>query len=770
MKKWIFALLALLLFCGCGRLDEPQRAQVGVIGTEMAISRELAAKMIALAFYTPQELAELETELDFSDLSEGDWVYPYAEGCVEQGFFVGSEEGTFRPQDELTLWEAQALMDRLSPDYNSRIVLTDENKNMAVSYELWVQLLQTALTSRGEGGSLADYGLREQSAVLLTEDGLCDTGRFTAAGMDLQPYANSRITFLEKDGEITALLTVEALSPMLHNIYCRASEGQLLLETGAGVAAFPYRGALDEGLADVKLENGGIAEVQPLESLGKCEVKRVSAQEIYLAEQGALPWAQDARIYDGRGAEWGNADFSDLICGTATAEYYERDGEICGAVLRENAVLENIRIFLRGAEQERVTISAEGGFTLSNAARSKEFAAGDAATLTADLPWFDEGILTVHADSPIRLTFADGASYAYPGILELERRSAESFSIVNELPLEDYLPGVVAHEMPVSFGQVALEAQAITARSYAYNQFYGNAYCEYGAHMTDTVASQVYLGDEQDETARAAVANTAGLCVVTADGRVAQTYFYSTSCGFGASNAEVWSKDGSFGNAAKAYLQAKAYGDLIPPTSEEDWLAFWQNWEQEGYDRDSPWYRWKVYFSCGQLSEIAAETLAKLEQNSPALVLCKQEDGSFRAGLPQELGRLQGLSVTRRGAGGVAMELEMQFERATLRVRTEYAIRQVLSPTRRTIGDEIYLQRKSGGTLTGYALLPSGFFAAKEMRNAEGVLTGVAFYGGGNGHGVGMSQYGAKWLAEQGKTAAEILAEYFPGTAVERVL
>ena len=44
---------------------------------------------------------------------------------MEQGFFAGDEEGLFRPQDSLSLWEAQALMDRLAPDYDSRIVLTE---------------------------------------------------------------------------------------------------------------------------------------------------------------------------------------------------------------------------------------------------------------------------------------------------------------------------------------------------------------------------------------------------------------------------------------------------------------------------------------------------------------------------------------------------------------------------------------------------------------------------------------------------------------------
>lgn len=55
------------------------------------------------------------------------------------------------------------------------------------------------------------------------------------------------------------------------------------------------------------------------------------------------------------------------------------------------------------------------------------------------------------------------------------------------------------------------EAQAITARSYAYNQFYANTYCAYGAHVTDTTASQVYLGYAENETAAQAVKATEGM-------------------------------------------------------------------------------------------------------------------------------------------------------------------------------------------------------------------------------------------------------------------
>ena len=755
MKKWIMMICLVLPLMGCTAVTEQQeRAQTGHIGADMAISREMAAKTIGLAFYSPEEMEPLEA--DFSDVGEEDWAYPYIAACVAQGFFAGSEEGTFRPQDDMTLWEAQTLMDRLAPEYDSRIVLTEENKNMAISYELWMQLLETALQARRGEDSLYSYGFETKNVVMLSAKGLSDIGKFTAAGIDLQPYQFSRITFWEKDGEIVALLTVEALSPVVQNVYCRKEDGKLLLETGYGAAAFPYRGNLEEGICDVKLEDGRVSEVTPAASLGQCTVKRVNGNEIYLAEKGGLKWAKNARIYDACGRIRG-ADFSALICGTDSGEYYEKEGEICAAVIREETVLENMRVFLKGEEQKTVTLSGEKGFSLSNGAAKKHFSAGEKATLSADLPWFDHGILTVKAEAPIRIDFADGTSYRYEGVLEMERRGENSFSVINEVPLERYLLGVVPNEMPTAFGQTPMEAQAITARSYAYNQFYGNVYCGYGAHVVDTVASQVYLGYEENKTAEAAVKATEGLCAVAAEGTVAQTYFYSTSCGFGAGSEEVWSADGTFTGKEKGYLQPKKYGNFEIPKTEAEWLAFWQNWEQEGYDMASPWYRWKVYFGCGQLTEILQKTLTTVSN--------KVVEGNL-----SDLGKLQGIAVTRRGEGGIAMELALTFEKGKVTVKTENAIRKVLSPTKLTIGEPIYLQRKGGDSLTGNTILPSGFFAVKEMKNEKGELTGIALYGGGNGHGVGMSQYGAKGLAEEGKTAKEIIQYYFPGTTVERVL
>ena len=764
----LLCLIVLSLLTGCsGSEDGINQAQVGSIGTDMPISREMAAKTIALAFYDKDELAELETEISFSDVSSENWSYNYIRGCVEKGFFTGSEEGEFRPDDDLTLWEAQLLIDRIAPDHDSRVVLTDENKEMAVSYELWMQLLETSLQARRGEDSLYSYGIRKKDAVLLSAEGVCDIGHFSAQGIDLQPYLYSRVTFWEKQGEILALLTVEAKEPTIQNVYCHRENGKMILKTGEGTVALSCRKNFDSGIYDVRLVHGRVEEMVPASSLGRCTVKRVNAGEILLAEKGTLKWAENARIYDGRN-EMRISAYSDLICGTEMAEFYEKEGEICGAVIRKDVIPEQMRIFLKGAEQETITVSSQKGFTLKNGKTEKKFGAGQQAVLSADLPWFDHGILMITAGSPIRVDFSDGTSYQYEGILEMERRGENSFTVINELPLERYLLGVVPNEMPVSFGKEALKAQAIAARSFAYNQFYGNSYCDYGAHVVDTTSSQVYLG--YSDAAEDAVKETEGMCAVTEDGAVAQTYFYSTSCGLGAGSEEVWSADGTFRGKGKTYLKAQSYGNFKVPQKEEEWLSFWQDWERDGHDTDSPWYRWKVYYSCGQLTEIFEKKLSEISESKRHVVQLQHDDGGWKEFQKQDMGVVRGLSVTRRGEKGIAMELQVTFEKGVVKVVTENAIRKVLSPSKITKGDPIYLQRYDGESVVGNVMLPSAFFAVKEMKNDKGVLTGVALYGGGNGHGVGMSQYGAKGLAAAGKTAEEIIEYYFSGTTVEKVL
>ena len=203
----------------------------------------------------------------------------------------------------------------------------------------------------------------------------------------------------------------------------------------------------------------------------------------------------------------------------------------------------------RAGRKELRVLLAEGrqAVTVSSAV---PFTAVDASGLPYKLP---KGSLTLRADltlpsdsGPVRaiqpLVLRPGKKAAlaldgklYRGKLELVPQG-EFLRVVNVLPLESYLDGVVAGEVPYSWPAEALKAQAVAARSYALaSVLKGKAFDLYA-----DARSQVYLGvaGEKPSTTKA-VDDTAGEVVLYA-GKVATTYYFSTSGGKTASAADVF--------------------------------------------------------------------------------------------------------------------------------------------------------------------------------------------------------------------------------------
>ena len=69
--------------------------------------------------------------------------------------------------------------------------------------------------------------------------------------------------------------------------------------------------------------------------------------------------------------------------------------------------------------------------------------------------------------------------------------------------------------------------------------------------------------------------------------------------------------------------------------------------------------------------------------------------------------------------------------------------------------------RQDGSEVKGSALLPSAYFDMKEERGTDNTLLGWRIEGGGYGHGVGMSQNGARGMAKSGKSWEEILTYFY---------
>ena len=211
-------------------------------------------------------------------------------------------------------------------------------------------------------------------------------------------------------------------------------------------------------------------------------------------------------------------------------------------------------------------------------------------------------------------------------------------------------------------------------------------------------------------------------------------------------------------------------GRLPAVQTEKGAKDFFTSTVWDGYDSLSPWFRWQVTFSRPQLEAVLTRTLPERWQAQPQFVLT-QEQGQFisKAIPPDPIGTLLDLKVIRRGRGGNLMEIEIIGTNGTYRVLKEYTIRFTLRPQDLSGESALSLKRSDGSDLKNYAILPSAFCVFEIKRDGSGNIETIHFAGGGNGHGVGMSQWGARGLAASGHTFKQILEHYYPGCIIEKI-
>ena len=154
----------------------------------------------------------------------------------------------------------------------------------------------------------------------------------------------------------------------------------------------------------------------------------------------------------------------------------------------------------------------------------------------------DDGVISV-VPNGVRVRIEPSAApleidtRAYRGALEIFGNSRRTLTVVNELPLETYLLGVVPNELnPTAFGQLeALKAQAVAARTYIQRNM--SQYKNEGYDICATDACQVYFGAlTEDPLATQAIMETRGM-VATYEGKPINA-LYSSTCGGRTEDAE----------------------------------------------------------------------------------------------------------------------------------------------------------------------------------------------------------------------------------------
>lgn len=298
----------------------------------------------------------------------------------------------------------------------------------------------------------------------------------------------------------------------------------------------------------------------------------------------------------------------------------------------------------------------------------------------------------------------------YSGTLQIQKTD-RGYLVVNELPLEEYLKKVVPSEMPSAYPLEALKAQAVCARTYAVRQMEEGRISEFDADVDDSVQFQVYNNQPETASSTKAVEETKHL-ILTENGKPMEALYYSTSCGV----------------------------DLFRDLSRETvFCSFLSMKNQEDYEWKEPWYRWNLYLSLDQLTTLAKEagygTLGEIRELS--------------LGERESSGRLASLTI--RGTNGEQI------------ISGEYEIRKFLNPKNET------LTLQNGEKAPELGMLPSAFFYLTPAYE-ETELLGYQITGGGYGHGEGLSQNGARCMAEQGMEFREILTYYYGELELDEIL
>jgi stage II sporulation protein D len=347
------------------------------------------------------------------------------------------------------------------------------------------------------------------------------------------------------------------------------------------------------------------------------------------------------------------------------------------------------------------------------------------------------GVVSVLPVAGSRLTWGNAT---YRGRMEVHAGAGTgTVVLVNVVTLEEYLYSVVPAEMPPSWPLEALKAQAVAARTYAVRQRNTPARAGvFDLYATDT--SQVYGGLAR-ENARStlAVDQTRGE-ILTYGGQPILAVYHSTSGGHTENNEIVWS------GAPQPYLRGVI-----------------------DYDQESPHFQWTVAWTPDDIAALlqrAGYLVGRVLTITPA----GQQGVSGRWTHYRVVGRLDSVTLSASQMRTILGLKSTLFEVQAGQVSTG-PLTSVLWNYRTVFVHGV------GGRWT--ALTPSSYYAVgasgevkpvnwPTVLSAYSAPDALAFAGRGWGHGVGMSQHGARGMALLGHDYQRILTHYYRGAIISR--
>ena len=340
-----------------------------------------------------------------------------------------------------------------------------------------------------------------------------------------------------------------------------------------------------------------------------------------------------------------------------------------------------------------------------------------------------------HPESTIRLfDVAHGAGYFwastedryYRGDLELYPRGVKGVTVINRVNMEEYLMGVVPSEIPPTWPEEALKAQAIAARTHAWST--RGRFRKEGFDLCPTQQCAVYRGVTVEHPAtNKAVEETMGQVLENpATQKLLPVFYMSNSGGHTQDPGDAWKWNPDVPSSAVFDGPGEnPYADQFPlrPDLLLNWLEDRGHWPVESYSRrparERPSnFRWTMQYDAKRLDRFVSRR-------------------------HKNIGTLLKVEPLDRSKAGYVKQVRFTGTRGS------------------SIGSSDYIRSAIKG-------LKSSMFYVETRLGKDGKPVEFLFHGGGWGHGVGLCQTGAAGMAEQSYSGEQILTHYFPGGRIRR--
>lgn len=765
-----------------------------------SISRANAAKLIAYTFYSKDEIEGLERRIEFEDTLPTFWYDKYINAVHTLELMEGTGN-KFYPGEDLTYKQVVDILGSVSDHkYDIKVRAKEDVANEKVSMQRFVDIYSKLLQKLSEGITGKDpYNIQEKNLIILATPGsneelgpwqaVTDQGEYGFEGVPIDGYLDQEIKVMVKNKEILGVIDVVNMDPSFESVYVtKAEKGQVEILVG-GIKKTYKSDLLGKDyidmLVDLHFKNGEIIGADIKEEAHKDKVVRISDSSIETQRDGIIPVSENLKIYDRteEGTPW--TKLSHIIVGTPDIEYSMADKKIDTITIKKKPDMKSIRLLLLTTEfadqiHKEVKVTSSQPFVVDFYGDKKTYKADEVMDIKS---WSrkmtkDKPRIKITGEAPLQVDTIKRRENVpfYTGTLEVCKEEGGGYTLINEVSTEDYVAAVIPSEMPTSFGLEACKVQAIVARSYAYVHARNNKFGHYGANLDDSTNSQVYNNVPADEISLLAAQETAGQ-VLQYNDQVISSNCFATSAGYTANYGEVWANpDGTFPANTPVYLVSKNQyegGSRSDMTNEENAAKFFKKsaTEIDSYDNKSPWFRWQVTMSADEITQSVNAAIKKRYSVNPNLIKTLGKDRVFRPKEMNDIGQVEKIQIHQRGEGGNIMEIIFYGSKDTIKVATEYNIRTFLSPMQRIAGaDPIVIKRQDATEIKNYEMLPSAFFTMEAIYGQDEKLKSATFYGGGFGHGVGMSQDGVRGMIDRNHTYQEILKHYFPETKVGSVL